>query len=132
MRDLKMARTLLDSAGRDVFALRSTVDTPDYPREVFGFHVQQAAEKSFKAWLALLDEVFPLSRDLALLSDRVKTVDAEAARFRQLTDYSPYADEFRYATSTDDEPLERNTALRLSQELVQHVETIFESVKENR
>ena len=127
-----MARTLLDSAGRNVFALRSVVDTPDYPREVFGFHVQQAAEKSFKAWFALLDEVFPLSRDLALLSDRVKAVDAEAARFHPLTGYSPYADKFRYATSTDDEPLERNTALRLSEELAEHVETMLESVKENR
>lgn len=132
MKNLKLARGLLDSAKRDVFSLRSMVDTPDYPQEVFGFHVQQAAEKSFKAWLALLDEVFPLSRDLALLSDRVKAIDAQAARFCKLTDYSPYADEFRYAASTDDEPLERNTALRLSEELVQHVETTLESVKENR
>ena len=132
MRDLKLARALLDSAKRNISSLRSTADIPDYPEEVFGFHVQQAAEKSFRAWLALFNELFPLSHDLALLSDRIKTVDAEAARFDELADYSPYAVEFRYTASTQDEPLERNTALRLSQELVKHVKTMSEGMEENR
>ena len=132
MRDLKLARALLDSAGQDIFSLRSTVDTPDYPKEVFGFHVQQAVEKSFKAWLALFDELFPLSHDLALLSDKVKAFDAEVTRFHKLTYYSPYAVQFRYTASAEDEPLERNEALRLSQELVKHVETMLEDMKENQ
>lgn len=59
MRDLKMARALLDSAGRNVFALRSAVDTPDYPREVFGFHVQQAAEKVSRSGSPCLTKCFP-------------------------------------------------------------------------
>ena len=96
MRDIKLARALLDSAKRDIFSLRSTVDIPDYPEEVFGFHVQQTAEKSFKAWLALFNELFP------------------------------------YTGSNKDEPLERNTALRLSEELVKHVETMSEGMEENR
>lgn len=132
MRDLKLARALLDSAKRDIFSLRSTVDIPNYPEEVFGFHVQQAAEKSFRAWLALFDELFPLSHDLTLLSDRIKAVDAEATRFDELVDYSPYAVEFRYTGSNKDEPLERNTALRLSEELVKHVETMSEGMEENQ
>ena len=132
MRDLKLARTLLDSAGKNIFVLRGAVDTPDYPEEVFGFHVQQAAEKSFKAWLALLNEQYPISHDLALQSDRVKAVDTDVTRFDELIDYSPYAAQFRYTGSTKDEPLDRNTALRLSEELAEHVETMFESVKENQ
>lgn len=127
-----MARALLDSAARDIFVLRDAVDTSDYPEEIFGFHVQQAVEKSLKAWLALFNELFPFSHDLALLSDRVKAVDAEVMRFDELTDYSPYAVEFRYTGSTKDEPLERNKALRLSEELVQYVQTMLESMKENR
>ena len=129
MKNLELARTFLDSAGRDIFVLRGAVDTPDYPEEVFGFHVHQAAEKSFKAWLALFDEPFPLSHDLALLSDMVKTVDAEVTRFDELIDYSPYAVQFRYTASTDGEPLERNTALRLSEKLAEHVETMLENLK---
>lgn len=132
MRDIKLARALLDSAKRDIFSLRSTVDIPDYPEEVFGFHVQQAAEKSFKAWLALFNELFPLSHDLTLLLNRIKAVDAEVTRFDELVDYSPYAVEFRYTGSNKDEPLERNTALRLSEELVKHVETMSEGMEENQ
>ena len=132
MKDLKLARAFLDSAGANIFSLRSTADTPGYPEEIFGFHMQQAAEKSFRAWLCLLNEQYPISHDLALLSDRVKAVDAEAARFDELISYTPYADEFRYTASTQDEPLERNTALRLSQELVKHVETMSEGMEENR
>ena len=39
--------------------------------EVFGFHIQQAAEKSLKAWLALLGEVYPLTHNLELFLDRL-------------------------------------------------------------
>ena len=129
MKNLELARTLLDSAGRDIFVVQNAIDTPGYPEEAFGFHVQQAAEKNLKAWLVLFDEPFPLSHDLALLSDRVKAVDAEATRFDKLIDYSPYAVQFRYKASTDGEPLERNAALRLLEELAGHVETIFENLK---
>lgn len=94
--------------------------------------MQQAAEKSFRAWLCLLNEQYPISHDLALLSDRIKAADAEATRFDELVDYSPYAVEFRYTGSNKDEPLERNTALRLSEELVKHVETMSEGMEENR
>ena len=89
MKNLELARTLLDSAGRNIFVLRGAVDTPGYPDEIFGFHAQQAAEKSFKAWLALFDEPFPLSHDLTLLSDSVKAVDMEASRFHKLLRYTP-------------------------------------------
>ena len=45
MKNLEMARTLLDSAGRDLFVLRNAVDTPDYPDEIFGFHVSRSRKK---------------------------------------------------------------------------------------
>ena len=131
MKNLEMARTLLDSAGRDLFVLRNAVDTPDYPDEIFGFHVQQVVEKSFKAWLALFDEPFPLSHDLTLLSDRAKAVDAEATRFDELLHYTPYAGQSRYTSSAGYKSLGRDTALRLVEELVKHVETLFEDTKEN-
>ena len=129
MKNLELARTLLDSAGRNIFVLRGAVDTPGYPDEIFGFHVQQTAEKSFKAWLALFDEPFPISHDLALLSDMVKTVDAEVTRFDELIDYSPYAVQFRYTSSAGYKSLDRDTALRLSEELIKHVEALLEEMK---
>ena len=41
----------------------------DISDEVLGFHVQQAAEKSLKAWLALLGETYPLTHNLDTLLD---------------------------------------------------------------
>ena len=44
-------------------------DADVFADEIFGFHVQQAAEKLLRAWLALLGEVYPLTHDLDLLLD---------------------------------------------------------------
>ena len=49
MSDVKCARMLLDAAERDVGALRVMLPSGEVSDEVFGFHVQQAAEKSLKA-----------------------------------------------------------------------------------
>ena len=53
MSDPRQARVLLEAAEFDVSALRGMGDAAVFADAVFGFHVQQAAEKSFKAWLAL-------------------------------------------------------------------------------
>ena len=59
MSDPKCARMLVAAAQRGVLTLRSM--TAGAPEESFGCHVQQAAEKVLKAWLALLGRVY-LSR----------------------------------------------------------------------
>ena len=56
MSDLKAARVLVEAAERDIAALRGMGDASVFADEIFGFHTQQAAEKLFKAWLALLGE----------------------------------------------------------------------------
>ena len=132
MRDIKLARVFLDAAKLDLLSLRSTINMPDYPDEIFGFHVQQATEKSFKAWLVLLNKPAPISHDLTLLSDMVKAADTEVTRFRRLLEYTPYAVQFRYTSSSGIKSLDRTVALRLSEELAEHVETMLEGMKENR
>ena len=92
MSDHKYARGLLDAAEEDIRALRALLGT-DVGDGVFGFHVQQAAEKSFKAWLALLDVRFPLTHDLGVLMGLLQqTVDA--AVFTPLRVYTPFAVQF--------------------------------------
>ena len=75
MSDLKCARALLDVAEQDILTLRALLAATEVGDGVFGFHVQQAAEKSLRAWLALLGVKFPLTHDLgalvALLRERV-------------------------------------------------------------
>lgn len=96
MSDLKCARLLIKAADKDMVALRSMGDAAAFADEIFGFHAQQAAEKSFKAWLALLGEIYPLTHDLQRLLERLMAQEPEAGRFEALTDMTSYAARFRY------------------------------------
>ncbi len=120
MSDPKCARLLLDAAERDILTLRSMTDLA--PDESFGFHVQQAAEKAFKAWLALLGQVYPLRHDLYDLLDLLDSQGASTGFFRQLANFTPYAVQFRYeGLGADHDPINRDAALSLAAALVQHV-----------
>ena len=98
MSDPKCARMLVEAAQRDVLTLRSM--TAGAPEESFGFHVQQAAEKALKAWLALLGEVYPLTHSLELLLDLLAGRDVQVEAFRGLVLFTPFAVEFRYGGVT--------------------------------
>ena len=126
MSDHKCARALLEVAEQDIRALRALL-AADVGDGVFGFHVQQAAEKSFKAWLALLGVRFPLVRDLgALLGLLPETVDATA--FLPLRAYTPFGVQFRYQAVAGDTPLDRQTALRQAEALWRRVGQELERV----
>ena len=45
MSDLKQARALVEAARRDLSALRGMLDADVFADEIFGFHIQQAAEE---------------------------------------------------------------------------------------
>ncbi len=59
MNDNKLARTLLKSAAIDLVELEETQNNPRTADEAFGFHVQQAVEKGFKAWCCTLGFAIP-------------------------------------------------------------------------
>ena len=122
MSDPKCARMLLSAAERDIDALRIMRRLHDIPAEIFGFHVQQAAEKLLKAWIALLGDSYPLTHSietlLALLADR----GAATEPFNDLAAYTPYAVEFRYAgVGPNAEPIDRARALALVEALLEMV-----------
>lgn len=120
MSDLKSARMLYRAAERDVLTLRSM--TGDAPVESFGFHVQQAAEKAFKAWIALLGETYPLTHSIETLLDLLGDRGVAVEPFGSLVDYTPYAVEFRYAgVDSDSEPVDREGALALVEALMERV-----------
>ena len=123
MSDPKCARMLLDAAERDVEALRFMCRSDEISDEVFGFHAQQAAEKSFKAWLALLGETYPLTHNIEALVDLLAARAVDMTAFRELAVYTPYAVEFRYGgVDASTEPIDRKAALGL-------VETLLEQVR---
>ena len=99
MNDLEQARELAGAAERDISALRGMDDATVFANEIFGFHVQQAAEKLLKAWLASWGEAYPLSHDLAALLDMLNSAGADVADFDGLVDYTRYAVRLRYASA---------------------------------
>ena len=62
MSDLDLARLMQTKANGDLSALRGMKNKTIFIEEIFGFHAQQAIEKSLKAWLALLGVDFPRIR----------------------------------------------------------------------
>ncbi len=100
MSDLKCARLMLRSAEGDLRSL--LILAAEGPEEGFGFHVQQALEKAFKAWLALLGELYPLTHDLKTLLDRLAACGVDMQPWRETERYTPYAVQFRH-TGVDPE-----------------------------
>ncbi len=123
MSDLEQARELVGAAERDISALRGMDDTAVFADEIFGFHVQQAAEKLFKAWLASQGETYPLSHDLAALLDMLSTGGADVARFDGLVDYTRYAVRLRY-TAADPNSCPPNRP-----QAIQQVEALLATVR---
>lgn len=126
MSDLRQARVLVKAAKRDITALRGMSDVNIFADEIFGFHAQQAAEKLFKAWLALLGQTYPPIHDLSELLSMLIECQPDAARFDPLIDYTPYAVQFRYGIGDNDGlPLDRDTALQRTESLLREVQRQF-------
>ena len=122
MSDVKCARMLLDAAKRDVDALQVMYRSGEVSDEVFGFHVQQAAEKLLKAWIALLGEVYPLTHNIKELLDLLAGRGAAVESFASMVDFTPYAVEFCHAgVGPDAQPIDREGALALVEALLERV-----------
>lgn len=72
------------------------LDEDAFADEIFGFHVQQAAEKMLKAWLSTRGDEFLCTHDLGCLVSLLLDGGAEASAFSDLEAYTPYAESFRY------------------------------------
>ena len=122
MSDVKCATMLLGAAERDLAALRVMQRSDEVSDEVFGFHVQQAAEKVLKASIALLGEVYPLTHSIEVLLDLLADRGAAMEPFRNLVDYTPYAVEFRYTgVDSGTDPIDREGAVVLVEALLEEV-----------
>jgi hypothetical protein len=96
MSALEHARGLLVMARKDFDALRGMVDNPLFAEEIFGFHAQQAIEKSLKAWLTARSLTFPMTHDLSRLLDLLEENGVDVSPFWPLVQYSVFAVQARY------------------------------------
>ena len=131
MSDAKCAGMLVEAARRDIEALRVMQHADGVPDEVYGFHVQQAAEKLLKAWIALHGASYPLTHSIETLLKLLAEGDIDTAPFLDLGAYTPYAVEFRYAgVGPDAEPIDRTGALEMVEALLEQVEEQLPEVGE--
>ncbi len=118
MSDLLQAKTLLNAAQRDLTALTAMINIDLFTDEIFGFHVQQAVEKCLKAWLALLNEIYPYTHDINLLLDRLTDAGCEVSAYKDFSAYSIFAAQIRYVGLDDDaEPIARGSIISQIQDL---------------
>ena len=127
MSDLKKARALLDAAHRDLQALRGMLDSEFFAEEIFGFHVQQAAEKALKAWLEFLGETFPYTHDLGVLLQKLENRGCAVTEFWDLLDFSLFAVQLRYDSLDGlDEPIDRQGSIEKIRALYLTVDAAFQ------
>ena len=123
MSDVKQARTLFGAATRDLSAIRGMFDSEVFADEIFGFHVQQAAEKLCKAWIALLGKEYPFIHDLERLLEILDNSGIVVTPLLPLTEYNPYAGWMRYddRVISAAQSIDRKDALRRIEEFHQQV-----------
>ncbi len=96
MKDIHAARVLLQKAKNDLLALKHMRDAEAFSEDIFGFHVQQAVEKTLKAWLALLGVIYPKTHDINLLLRLIEQAGQNIIQYEDFVEYNMYAVQFRY------------------------------------
>lgn len=104
------------------------MDSQIFADEIFGFHIQQAAEKILKAWLAAIGEVYPFTHDLGVLLQQLDQRGCDVEPYWDLLEYNAFAVQLRYdAIGSEDVPVPRESALTQVQSLYAQVETCVNS-----
>ena len=129
MSDVEHARMLIRKANADLKALKGMVNADTFEDEIFGFHAQQAAEKSLKALLSRNDIVFPKIHDI---EEPVGLLEVKAMplprKFAWISDLTDFAVQFRYDSYEDTYPgLDRNGMISGLTDLLKYVEDQLET-----
>jgi HEPN domain-containing protein len=132
MSDPKAARELIARALMDLEALRELIGNPRIADEIFGFLAQQAAEKSLKAWLALLGKQYPITHNLDQLLQELKKTGVKIAVYEGLGSLNPFAVQFRYESLDLNEPdLDRREVLRMVSVLAEKVRALVDAKEDH-
>ena len=123
MNAIDQARQMLLMASKDIKALHSLLSPDAADDEIFGFHAQQAVEKSLKAWLTAIGGEYAFTHDLHLLLLTLRETGCDISRFKGLMLLNVYAIRFRY------EPLEQPTSTLDRPEMLGKVVELYECVQ---
>jgi len=126
MKETDLACQLLSSAEKDLKAIKAMSDPSVFADEVFGFHAQQAIEKTLKAWIALLGQEYPFVHDVDALLNRLEKLGCDVNTLRDLVELNAFAVQFRYeAFQSQDEPLDRPAVVSSVDGLFQKVNLLL-------
>lgn len=125
MLDLEHANSLVRMAHKDFNALLGMQGNDLFADEIFGFHIQQAVEKTLKAWLcACAGAAYPMTHELARLLTLLENQNEDVAAFWPLVQYTMFAVQARYEEGVAelDEPIDRAAEITHVSALLMHVE----------
>ena len=117
-------RDLLALAENDYQAAMILAHAEDPQTDAAGFHLQQAVEKSLKAWLALKGIDYPRTHDLNPLLGLLEDQDENIEPFWTLLELNPFAVQFRYELPGEDFSNFEQLA-RLTKQLLAHVQSLL-------
>jgi HEPN domain-containing protein len=124
MSPIDAPRDLLMLAEKDYRAAQILARADDPQMDAAGFHLQQAVEKSLKAWLVLKRIDYPRTHDLnpllGLLEDQGENVES----FWALLELNPFAVQFRYELAGETFPNFEQLA-QLTERLMAHVRSLL-------
>lgn len=110
-RDLRMARRLLDS---------------EVEEASWGWAMQQALEKTLKAWLHHLDVKPPHSHDIARLLVLLEQAGVDVSRLLPLRAFTTFAVQGRYDDEPEDLGLDRFAWDQRAERLIEHVQNLLD------
>jgi HEPN domain-containing protein len=117
-------RDLLTLAEKDYKSALILARAADPQMDAAGFHLQQAAEKSLKAWLALKGLDYPKTHDLSLLLRLLEEAGENIEPFWRLFGLSPFAVQLRYEVAGEDFP-DFEPLAQLTNQLLTHVQSLL-------
>ena len=108
MNPIDHAKLLLSMASKDLKALDIMMMPGTVDDAIFGFHAQQAFEKTLKGWISLAGGTYAKTHDLSMLLLTLQKLGCDIENLKDLISLNAFAAQFRYEElETDDEPLDR-------------------------
>ncbi|MBW4056012.1 MAG: HEPN domain-containing protein [Proteobacteria bacterium] len=123
MNGVDQARQMVVMAAKDIKAMKSLLSPESADDEIFGFHAQQAVEKTLKAWITVAGGSYGFVHDIHVLLLSLREQGCDIRRFKGLLLLNVYAVRFRY------EPLDMPTSTLDRSEMLGKVVELYEHVQ---
>ena len=121
----KLQGLYIRKAVGDLNTARNMRNPELFTQDAFGFHLQQAVEKSLKAWSLLLGGSAPRIHDLRQLMLNLEKLGIDVDRYWALVELTPYGVQLRYEEDVQT-TLDRESVFTLAESLVKDVASVVE------